>query len=146
MEAEGVTSHLKAFVCGPGARGEEIKRGLAAANPGSMVQAIDAGAADNEFFLEMLAAQTLLAEETGSLLAKKREVDFLLRVAGTAQISRAIKERGMRPGRKFLVVVAGPAEVRGSGELDVPELPRRGLTKTELRRIERAAFLSAQRA
>ena len=146
MEGESLRAHARAYLCRAGSNPDDVKRNAAALSGSWVVQTAAEGAATNEFFLEMLAAQTLLAEETGSLLAKKREVDFLLRVAGTAQISRAIKERGMRPGRKFLVVVAGPAEVRGTGELDVPELPRRGLTKTELRRIERAAFLSAQRA
>lgn len=108
-----------------------------------MVQAVHPAAAKNEFFLEMLAAQTFQAESSESLLAKKPEIDFLLRVAGTTQISRAIKEQGAKAGSRFLAVVAGQSEVTGAGEAGWKELPRRKLSRAELEKVEKAAFLSA---
>lgn len=124
---------------------EETKRKLQAANRGSVVQTSAVDAASNEFYVEMLAAQTLQAESSGSMLAKKPEIDFLLRLAGTTQISRAIKEKGARPGRPFLVTVAGRSVVRRAAGLPARELPRRNLTRGELGRIEKAALLGAER-
>lgn len=136
---------VKAYICGKEFRPEEMKKELASANAGSMVQAADASAADNEFFVEMVAAQTLQAKDSGSLLAKKPEIDFLLRLAGTTQIARAIKEQGAEDGASFLLVAAGRSPVHGPSELSRLELPRRSLSRAELDRVERAALLNAQR-
>ncbi|MDG6910056.1 MAG: hypothetical protein JRN08_06775 [Nitrososphaerota archaeon] len=138
--------HARAFRCGADMKPEEVRRKAVLANKGSFVQTADAGSATNEFFVEMLAAQTLKAEETGSLLARKPEVDFLLRLAGTTQISKAINERGAAEGRPFLLVVAGRRKPKGRGGLEGIELPRRGLTRAEMEKVERAALLDAQRA
>lgn len=110
------------------------------------VQTAKASAARNSLFLEMIAGQTLRATETGNLLAKKPEIDFLLRLAGTTQISRAIKEVGSNDGKGFILVIAGRAEgemhdVRG-GE----KLPAETLSKAEFDRVETAALLNAIRA
>lgn len=138
--------HARAYRCGADMKPEEVRRRAALANKGAFVQAADAVSATNEFFVEMLAAQTLKAEETGSLLARKPEVDFLLRLAGTTQISKAIKERGAAEGRPFILVVAGKRKPKGDGRLEGLELPRRELTRAELEKVERAALLDAQRA
>ncbi len=135
----------RAYRCGPESRPDEIKRRLSERNPGFLVQVTKAGRSQNEVFLEMLAAQTLYAETTGSLLAKKPEIDFLLRMAGTTQISAAIKEAGARRGESFVVLAAGQSEVGSIPELAGRELPRRDLSRKELVRIERAALLNARR-
>jgi len=111
-----------------------------------MVLAAKAGLAENESFVELLAAQTLQAESSGSLLANRPEIDFLLRLAGTTQISKAIENAGAKPGEPFILVVAGRTVVRGASGLDGTELPRRELKDDELGRIERAALLNAKRA
>jgi len=136
----------RAYLCGRELKPEELKRRVALANRGAVVQTAAKGAASNEFFVEMLAAQTLHAESSGSLLARRPEIDLLLRLAGTTQISKAIKEKGAASGEPFLFVVAGrkrPKQVRG---LAAQELPRRRLSRNELQRVERAALLDAQRA
>ena len=117
--------------------------------PGLIVQAVRADAATNGFFVEMIVAQTLRANGTQNLLAKKPEVDLLLRLAGTTQISRAIEQMGAKKGKPFLLVIAGS----GGGlvslsvrELGGSELEKRELSSDELDRIEQAALLNAQKA
>jgi tRNA threonylcarbamoyladenosine modification (KEOPS) complex Cgi121 subunit len=124
----------------------EVRRSVEARAPGSVVQAIGAGSATNAAYVEMVAAQTFRAIGTPSLLARKPEVDLLLRIARTTQISRAIAQAGARKGGAFLLVVAGPpAEVAmiGAAELGGRELPRRPLSEAELRMVEEAALLNA---
>lgn len=135
----------KAYLCDRGQSPETMKRKLAAANPGSLVQAVAAGTVENEFLIEMLAAQTLQAKETGSMLANKPEIDFLLRVAGSTQISRAIRMCGSKEGNAFVLVAAGKRKVAGLAELGGQELPRSQLAAPERAVVERGALLSAQR-
>jgi tRNA threonylcarbamoyladenosine modification (KEOPS) complex Cgi121 subunit len=135
----------KAYVCGSELSPEEAKLELAALNPGTIVQTGSARSAENEFFVEMLAAQTLRAGVAGGLIAKKPEMDFLLRLAGTTQISKAIKRYGSTKGEPFMLVVAGRRGIRSPKTFEALELPRRRLTKKELNRIEEAALLSALR-
>lgn len=94
----------------------------------------------------MLAAQTLGAASSGELLADKPEIDFLLRLAGTTQISKAIKYYGARPGAPFLLVVASRIGVRGASDLVAFELPKRDITVKELARVEKAALLNVKRS
>ncbi len=136
----------RAYICGPELHPDEVKGRSLSANKGFVVQASRAEAAQNELFVELLAAQTLRAQELGSLLAKKPEIDLLLRLAGTTQISEAIKRTGARRGRQFLVVVAGNSRVRDAKGMAPPRLPRRELTRDELSRVEKAALLSTKRA
>lgn len=137
--------HARAFVCDGKSDPGQMKQALASANPGALVLAARAGSARNEFFVEMLAAQTFQAESAGSLLANKPEIDLLLRLAGTTQISRAIEEHGTHPGERSLLVVADRKAVKGPRLLAELELPRRQMTRTELMKVERAALLNAQR-
>jgi tRNA threonylcarbamoyladenosine modification (KEOPS) complex Cgi121 subunit len=136
----------KAFSCHEDESPEDSKRRLSVANPGSMVQAAKRDLAKNALFVELLAAQTLSAEASGCLLANKPEIDFLLMLAGTTQISKAIREAGARPGDPFVLVVAGRRRVRQPPGLRCTELPKRQLGGSELGRIERAALLNAKRA
>ena len=135
----------RAYVCGADLKPEEVKRKLLGANKGAMVQTSGPDAADNEFLIELLAAQTLKAQALRSLLAKKPEIDFLLRLAGTTQIAKAIRQVGARQGGRFLAVVAAESEVKEVKGLPGLRLPRRELTRSELGRVERAALLNAKR-
>jgi len=126
-----------------------VRKMIEAKLPGSIVQTVRADAATNGFFVEMIAAQTLSANGTRSLLAKRPEVDLLLRLAGTTQISRAIEQMGAKKGEPFLLVIAGPGEgLAGlsAKEFGGLELERRELSSDELDRIEQAALLNGPRA
>ena len=136
----------RVYRCGQDLSPEVLRRRAAAANRGSVVQTVAGGSATNDFFVVLLAAQTLRAEATGSMLARRPEVDLLLRLAGTTQISRAIREKGATDGKPILLVVAGRRRQRGVRGLAELELPRRRLSKGDLERVERAALLSAERA
>ena len=136
----------KAFLCPANFRPAEVRRALASVNPGAVVQTMKPGKESNEFFLEMLAAQTLLAESSGALLAKKAEVDLLLRFARTTQISTAISRFGSKEGRSFLAVAAGKRKISVPEDLARYELQRKELSAPELERIESAALLDARRA
>jgi tRNA threonylcarbamoyladenosine modification (KEOPS) complex Cgi121 subunit len=140
------TAYVKAYLCPAGMSPSDAKKELSLKNPEALVQTAKAGNVDNELFLEMLAAQTLLAQSSGALLAKKPEVDLLLRLAGTAQISKAISRHGSREGKKFLAIVAGSKKVKAPPGFDSYQLKRKELSEKELDRIERAALLDAERA
>jgi len=141
MEAQVVSIIVRG-----GADPDSVRKIVEARLPGSIVQAVRADAATNGFFIEMIAAQTLRANGTQNLLAKKPEIDLLLRLAGTTQISRAIEQMGAKKGKPFLLVIAGPG--RGLAGLSVKhlggsELERRALSSDELDRIVQAALLNA---
>ncbi|MBI3859239.1 MAG: hypothetical protein HY296_03225 [Thaumarchaeota archaeon] len=111
-----------------------------------LVQTVKADAGRNEFFFEMLAAQTFAAMESGRLLARKPEVDLLLRIAGTNQITEAVERVGAKRGERYIAVFAGPragigmfARALGSAGR---RLSRNPLNAEELDRIERAALLN----
>jgi tRNA threonylcarbamoyladenosine modification (KEOPS) complex Cgi121 subunit len=145
MGGDEVRAHARAFVCGPGLVPEDVKRRLESANRGSVVQAVRGGSAKSAVFLEMLAAQTFLARAGNCMLAKKPEMDFLLRLAGTTQISRAIDEEGAKEGRSFIAVVASSRRVVAPRGIKLAELPRGELTQTELEQVEKAALLNTRR-
>ena len=142
---ETLKVNAKAYLCGGDLMPEEMKTRLSLLNPGTFVQAVKASDAKNEFFLEMLATQTVRAAYSGTLLAKKAEIDFLLRLAGTTQISRAIREHGAMAGAPFILVAAGRRRLKGMAGLAGLELPRAALNTSELRKVEQAALLSAER-
>lgn len=135
----------KAFRCPPGGSVEQAKLDLSSANQGALVQAVRAGSGENPTLFGMLAAQTLLADSSGSKLARKTEIDFLLRVAGTTQIAEAIKKSGTREGDAFVVVVAGAKEPTVPHGFPGEELPERRLSRAELQKVERAALLSVEK-
>jgi tRNA threonylcarbamoyladenosine modification (KEOPS) complex Cgi121 subunit len=78
----------------------------------------------------MIAAQTLRAKETGSLLAAKPEVDLLLRLAGTSQITEALQKHGYSAQGAKMLVAAGPNK-------DVERLRRELSSSTPYRVLER---------
>jgi tRNA threonylcarbamoyladenosine modification (KEOPS) complex Cgi121 subunit len=125
---------------------DSVRKTVAAKVPESIVQVVREDTATNGFFVEMIAAQTIRAKGTENLLAKKPEVDLLLRLAGTTQISRAIEQIGAKKGKPFLLVIAGPGRRLASLNLDElggSELEKRDLSSDELDRIEQAALLNA---
>ncbi len=138
----------RTFFVGAGADPDLIKLRVRSRCPGALVQSVRAGLATNAFFIEIIAAQTTRASATGTLLADKAEIDLLLRLALTTQISDAIRVAGSKKGEPFLVVVAaagktlGPLDKMRLGK----ELPRKRLTEEELVAVEKAALLDALRA
>ena len=124
---------------------KEVKEKLGAANPGSLIQFTSVGGVDNELLVEMLAAQTFRAQSGGDLLAKRPEVDLLLRLAGTTQISKAIRSHGATTGKRYLAIVASRAKLSTPSGFRGAELPRKRLTERDLLRIEKAALLNAQK-
>ena len=146
MGGEVTEAKVVSFIIDGGPDPDSVKRTVKAKFPGSIVQVVRADAATNGFFVEMVAAQTLRANGTQSQLAKRREVELLLRLAGTTQISKAIEQMGAKIGEPFLLVIAGPD--RGLVDLSLKELggselEKRELSSDELDRIERAALLNA---
>ena len=125
---------------------DSVKKTVQAKIRGSIVQTVRADAATNGFFVEMIAAQTLSANGTQNMLAKKPEIDLLLRLAGTTQISRAIEQIGAKKGKPFLLIIAGPESALAglsAKELGGLELRKRKLSPDELEGIEQAALLNA---
>ena len=126
---------------------DKIKERAAKANPGAIVQTVGTRAASNGYLVEMIAAQTLRAKSTGNLLAKKPEIDLLLRLAHTTQISKAIREIGSARGDRFLLVVASQARLkREPGVLGGKLLPKGPLSEKDFDRVEESALLNAVRA
>ena len=126
-----------------------LRKKVASRLPQCVVQTVRADTASNGFFVEMIAAQTLRAYETNSLLARKPELDLLLRLAGTTQISKAIGQVGSKKGDPFLLVVGGPGDSLRRfhwEELGGSLLEKRRLSDSELDRIEVAALLNVEKA
>ena len=115
-----------------------------------LVQTVDSAAVSNERLVEMIGEQTIEARGSGSSLARKPELDLLMRLAGTTQIARAIQEVGVKRDKDFLLLVIG--ENSEMAKLEAREasawerLPRRELGREDLQKIERAALLDAERA
>ncbi len=86
-------------------------------NPQLIIQLARFPQTPNVRAIEMIAAQTLRARETDALIAERPEVDLLLRLAGTSQISEAIGSAGYKAGGKLYMVAAG-------SEADISRLRR----------------------
>jgi tRNA threonylcarbamoyladenosine modification (KEOPS) complex Cgi121 subunit len=129
---------------------QELARELRTSFPGLVVQAVHEAAVENERLVELVAEQTLEAEKAGCLLAKKPEVDLLLRLGATTQIERAIREVGVRRGCGFVLIAAGeePEMRRFESERAAgwERIPRRQLEGEDMKRVEVAALLNAQKA
>jgi tRNA threonylcarbamoyladenosine modification (KEOPS) complex Cgi121 subunit len=98
----------------------------------------------------MVAAQTLAAVASGTTLAKKPELDLLLRLAGTRQIGEAIERCGYKSAKGRLFLVAASEEeaslerVEGLDPDRFPRVAERSLSSDDLRFVERAALLTAE--
>mgnify|MGYP002867199774 CR=1 FL=1 len=69
-------------------------------------------ALDSRFILgvnhaKKILAISLYAKKNKALLAKKIEIDILMRFAGTTQISQAIKIAGRKPNKDFFIIAIG---------------------------------------
>lgn len=139
-------AHVRAYLCPGSLDPGSTKRKADPNRAGRLVQTVSDEGERNVSLFEMIAAQTFQAQDSGGLLAKKPEIDLLLRLAGTTQISDAIKKRGAVNGKEFLLVVADRTAVKEVSELVEFALPRKELTRRELQKVERSALLNAQRA
>ena len=112
---------------------------------GLLVQTVREGLGSNELLFEMLAAQTFSNRDSGTLLTRKPEVDLLLRIAGTTQISAAMSRVGTMKGMPFVLIVAGTRKQVERFELGLggagARLERRSLSDGELAMVEDAALL-----
>jgi tRNA threonylcarbamoyladenosine modification (KEOPS) complex Cgi121 subunit len=141
-----MTTHVRAFAVGPDFDAGETRDKMKRDHPTSLVQTLGVSASFNERLLELLAAQTMAASSGGTLVAKKPEIDFLLRVAGTTQISKAIRKVGSKTKKPFILVVASRRRIsKGIGDPEWKELARHGLSGKELDRIELGALLNASK-
>ena len=126
---------------------EDARKRFSTGGRSLIVQTVAGETATNEFYIEMLAAQTYGAMETGTMLARRAEVDLLLRLAGTTQISEAIEKAGAKSGEPFLLIVAGGKDDVARAEPELggigTRLKRRELDERELGGIEAAALLNA---
>ena len=81
---------------------------LRARHPGAAIQAVSSRFILNASHVRKIVAVSLESKRRGILLSERLETDMLLRFAATTQISRAINVLGIRPGRDFVVIAAGP--------------------------------------
>jgi len=122
-------------------------------SPGVIVQVIGATRAPNPGAVEMIAAQTLMAAESGSTLAERPELDLLLRLAGTRQIGEAFQRVGYKSkGKRFFMVAASEGKRAGVARMGkrlapdkrFTEVPKKRLAEVDLEQVERAALLAAR--
>lgn len=77
--------------------------------PNLKIQLINSNSIINEDHLIWAVKQTCEAQNRGILLAKKFEIDLLLRLSVTGQIGEAIKYAGVSsPGQNLIVISLGP--------------------------------------
>ncbi len=128
-------------------RKEDLKKLSDSMCEGVYFQAVRENNSTNCCFFSMIACQTLEAMENGSMIARKPEIDILLRLAGTTQINEAIREKGFKGGRDNVLILFGKsANVRKAAKrMKMKKLRRKRLKESELERIERAALLSGER-
>jgi len=142
---------VRCYLVPPERDAEALKKEISRTAPGLLVvQVASSDAVRNQAFVELLAWQTVWASSSGSLLAKTPEMDLLLRLSGTSQISEAIKNTGARKGRRNVLILAGGRGQLGrlsrtllAGASRVKSTP---LSAEESARVERAALLGAARA
>jgi tRNA threonylcarbamoyladenosine modification (KEOPS) complex Cgi121 subunit len=131
---------------------EGILKELRAPRQGVVIQIVSLPRRPVESEVAMIAEQTGRAMRRGSLLAEKPEVDLLLRLAGTTQITEAISRRGYRgKGRRFLIafgdldgVASLKKALRGAGGFSLVGPEESG--KEDLSAVEAAALLAARKA
>jgi len=128
---------------------EDLKARLLRSFPDLLFQLVDARSGSNERFFRLITAQTLKASGDGSLLARKPEVDLLLRIARNTQISEALARVGYERGEKRILIAAGKkGEVMGlvaSGIVEGMRLRSVELSENEWLSVEEAAIRSALR-
>ena len=136
----------KVYRCPATADHEKVKADLRRSCPDALIQSTRVEAVSNPRFAELVAAQTFASLESGQLLANKPEMDLLLRLARTAQISQAIQRVGARRGEPFLAIVVSRGKRIAIAEPPGEPLTSKDLSEEELDRVEEAALLSALKA
>ncbi|MDA4136211.1 MAG: KEOPS complex subunit Cgi121 [Thaumarchaeota archaeon] len=133
----------------PGEAERELLR-LRSAHPRLTIQLVVMNRLPGAGAVMMIAAQTLRAKETGALLAAKPEVDLLLRLAGTSQITEALQKHGYGAQGAKMLVAAGSnkgverlrRELSGSKSYRVLEPER--VDEEDLDMVEVAALLGTK--
>ncbi len=142
-------TEVACFLLGGRGEWEDMKARLLRSFPDLLFQLVDARSGSNERFFRLITAQTLKASGDGSLLARKPEVDLLLRLARSTQISEALARVGYKRGKKRVLIAAGKkGEVMrlvASGIAEGRRLRSVELSESEWLRVEEAAVLSALR-
>ncbi len=82
---------------------DEIRRRF----PKLVLQIISDNAVYDDEHLKWVARQSWLAKNRGIMLAKKVELDLLMRIAGAAQIADALKIAGARKDEPFVILGIG---------------------------------------
>ena len=75
--------------------------------PDLLIQAVSSNFILNKEHAKKIISLSILAKKHSMLLSKKLEVDILLRLAGTTQITDAIKNIGIRKNQNFLLIAIG---------------------------------------
>lgn len=131
-------------------KADRAKARIAKHAPELLCQVARAVACGNENAARLIAAQTLTARANGTLIAKKAEIDLLLRLAGTSQILEAIRKAGCRNNDRTLLIAAGSdrsvRKLLAMRDIGGRRLRSGPLTTKEKMMIENAAVLSALRA
>lgn len=128
---------------------EEIVEKIRRVEPELVCQLLRPDACQNEDAIRLIAAQTLSARASRSMLARRPEIDLLLRLAGTSQIKEAIDKAGYEGKGRTLVVMAGtPASLRRAlarVKIQAGRLGSAPLSQREKMLVEGAALLGAER-
>ncbi len=74
---------------------------------GLHIQSIDSGHILGASHLRRMLEISVEAERRGTMLAERLETDIILRVAGTTQIAKAIRQAGVGAGRDAIVAALG---------------------------------------
>ena len=82
--------------------------------PKLVLQIISDKAVYGDEHLKWVARQSWLAKDREIMLAKKVELDLLMRIAGVAQISDALKVAGARKDESFIILGIGEERAIGS--------------------------------
>jgi tRNA threonylcarbamoyladenosine modification (KEOPS) complex Cgi121 subunit/molybdopterin converting factor small subunit len=75
--------------------------------PELVIQAVSSDFILSEEHIKKILSLSILAKKHNTLLSKKLETDILLRLAGTTQISDAIKNLGITDSKYFFVIAIG---------------------------------------
>jgi tRNA threonylcarbamoyladenosine modification (KEOPS) complex Cgi121 subunit len=91
--------------------------------PKLVLQIVSMRKLPSPWVVKMIAAQTTRASRTSCMLADKPEVDLLLRLSGTGQITEAIRKIGYRANGKKMLVATGAAKELKRLELELRKSP-----------------------
>ncbi|MDG6928800.1 MAG: hypothetical protein JRN39_04660 [Nitrososphaerota archaeon] len=105
---EGYGFAVMRFVASGDPAGEA--RELRKAARSLILQPFDPSLSRGSLHVQLLLGQTVRAMRTGQLLARKAEVDFLMRLALTDQIQKAISLAGAKPHGEAMLLLYGKVE------------------------------------